>query len=353
MGVDIDSYLTEISAEEPCGEDLEYDAEFIALEQDIKGKPEVQIGDTFQEAEPPNWREIIKSCENLLGRTRDLRVLVNYFRALAATDGITGIADGLALLKALVEARWDTIYPLLDPDDYNDPTERINILMTLCDFETTLNPLQKIPLVESRAIGQFCLRDLHIIEGKITPKEGSEDELPTEANIDAAVQDAEIEDLKKNAKAVAASLESLNVMEKFITEQVGISDAPSFTDLRAVLKEMVTATSGWLETRGVGESEETDAEGEEASEGEVAAEGGSQKVVKKIPAGINSSQDVIKALNQICEYYYKNEPSSPIPLLLKRVIGLVGKDFMDVLKDIAPNGVEQVEFLSGSADKEQ
>lgn len=353
MSVDIDSYLTEISAEEPCGEDLEYDAEFIALEQDIKGKPEVQIGDTFQEAEPPNWREIIKSCENLLKRTRDLRVLVSYFRALAATEGIVGIADGLALLNALVEARWDTIHPLLDPDDYNDPTERINILMTLCDFETTLSPLQKVPLIESRAIGQFCLRDLHIIEGKITPKEGSEDEQPTQTNIDAAVQDADIEGLKKTAEAVAASLESLNAMEKFITEQVGINDAPSFSDLRAVLKEMVAATSGWLETRGVGGDEEEAAEGEEVGEGEVATEGGTLAVVKKIPAGINSSQDVIKALNQICEYYHKNEPSSPIPLLLKRVVGLVGKDFMEVLKDIAPNGVEQVEFLSGSADKEQ
>lgn len=354
MSVDIENYLQEISAEEPCGDDLEYDADFIALEQDIKGKAEVQIGETFQEAEPPNWREIIKSCEKLLERTRDLRVLLNYFRALAASNGFNGVSEGLALIKSLTEARWDTIYPLLDPDDDNDPTERVNILMTLCDFETTLKPLQTIPLVESKALGRFSLRDIHIAEGKITPIKGDEEEPATQANIEGAVQDCDIEQLKQTATAVSESLENLNALEKFITEKVGISDAPSFTELRQLLKEMVGITSGWLETRGV---DEGSAAGESAEENEEEGEAGDGAVtkvaVKKIPAGINSSQDVIKALNQICEYYHKNEPSSPIPLLLKRVIGLVGKDFMDVLKDIAPNGVEQVEFLRGSADKEQ
>ncbi|NOQ34529.1 MAG: type VI secretion system protein TssA [Methylococcaceae bacterium] len=354
MSVDIDSYLQEISADKPCGEDLEYDAEFIALEQDIKGKPEVQIGDTFQEAEAPIWRDIIKSCENLLGRTRDLRVLVNYFRALAAIEGFSGVYKSLALINGLTETRWATLYPLLDPDDDNDPTERINILMTLCDFETTLKPLQKIPLIDSRALGSFSLRDVHIAEGKIMPVSGNDEDQPSLSNIEGAVQDCDIKQLQQTAKFVSDSLENLDNLEKFITEQVGIVDAPSFTELRLLLKEMTTITAGWLETRGVDESvddDESTVEGDE--QGEESNAEGTPAPAKKIPAGINSSQDVIKALNKICEYYHKNEPSSPIPLLLTRVVGLVGKDFMDVLKDIAPNGVEQFEFLSGSADKEQ
>ena len=351
MSLDIESYLQEISPDEPCGEDLEYDAEFIALEQDIKGKPEVQIGDTFQEAEPPNWREIIKSCEKLLERTRDLRVLISYFRALAATQGITGVADGLALIKALTEARWETIYPQLDPDDDNDPTERINILMTLCDFSTTLRPLQTIPLVESKALGRFSLRDLHIAEGKITPTSSEDDSQPTLSNIDAAVQDSDIEQLQQTTTAINDCLENLNNLEKFVTEQVGVSNAPSFGELRQLLKEMSSITAKWLESRGV--SDKADGESADIEDDGQDGNASSEVVVKKIPAGINNNQDVIKALNQICEYYHKNEPSSPIPLLIKRVIGLVGKDFMEVLRDIAPNGVEQVEFLSGSTDQEQ
>ena len=37
--IDIDKLLNDISPDEPCGPDLEYDAEFIALMQDAEGKP--------------------------------------------------------------------------------------------------------------------------------------------------------------------------------------------------------------------------------------------------------------------------------------------------------------------------
>ena len=82
-------------------------------------------------------------------------------------------------------------------------------------------------------------------------------------------------------------------------------------------------------------------------ENQSTGQSGAGKAVKTAPPGINNNQDVIKALNLISDYYRKKEPSSPIPLLIERVIGLVGKDFMEVLQDMAPNGVEQVEFLRG------
>jgi type VI secretion system protein ImpA len=347
MSVDIDGYLQEISSEKPCGEDLEYDAQFLELEQLLKGKSEVQIGDTFQEAEPPNWREVIKACESLLNRTRDLRVLISYFTALFKTEGFIGAEQGMLLINTLIETRWDTIYPLLDPDDDNDPTERINILMSLCDLDATLNPLQIIPLVESKAIGCFSLRDIHIAEGKVTPITDDNEELASLANIEAAIQDCDRQQLQQTAIAVNHSLDYLNNLEKLITEQVGITNAPSFTELRKLLKEIASLMTTWLEKLGVNENDTEDLDDNEASQENT------KIPIKKISTGINSSQDVIKALNQICDYYYKNEPSSPIPLLLKRVVGLVGKDFMEVLKNIAPNGIEQVEFLSGSNEKEQ
>ena len=350
MSVDIERYLQEISPEKPCGEDLEYDAKFIELEQLLKGKSEVQIGDTFEEAEPPNWREVIKACESLLNRTRDLRVLVSYFTALVETEGFIGAEQGMLLINTLIETRWDTIYPLLDPDDECDPTERINILMTLCDLETTLKPLQAVPLINSKALGCFSLRDIHIAEGKITPITVNNEELPSLVSIEAAAQNCDFEQLQHTAIAINHSLDYLNKLEKFITEQVGIINAPSFTELRTLLKEISILMTTWLESQGFNENNVEDI-GD--NEGNVENEEGTKKSLKKIPAGINSSQDVIKTLNQICEYYVKHEPSSPIPLLLKRVIGLVGKDFMEVLKNLAPNGVEQVEFLSGSSEKEQ
>ena len=347
MAIDIEKYLTEIEPDNVCGEDLEYDAEFIAFEQAVQGKEEQSMGDSVIEAEPPNWREVIKLADQLLTRTRDIRVFVNYLRALTETKGIPGLGDGLRLLTTVIEKYWESIHPQLDADDNNDPTERINILMTLCDFESFLKPLHTIPLVESRSLGRFNLRDIQIANGSVDYKSEEDNEIPSLAAIDGAFQDCETDELKVLAQSASEALADLDQLESFITERVGVNDAASFSEFRAVLKEINTVYSGQVERLGLSENQDV---GEKSDEGDEGTEqSGVAKVVKSAPPGINNNQDVIKALNLIAAYYRKKEPSSPIPLLLDRIIGLVGKDFMAVLQDLAPNGVEQVEFLCGSS----
>jgi type VI secretion system protein ImpA len=63
------------------------------------------------------------------------------------------------------------------------------------------------------------------------------------------------------------------------------------------------------------------------------------------PGDINNRDDVINALERINQYYRKNEPSSPIPLLLDRAKRLVKMDFYEIVQDLAPNGMSQFDFL--------
>jgi type VI secretion system protein ImpA len=349
VSAEIEGYLKEIDAEHPCGEDLEYDPDFIALEQAIKGKSEQQIGDTIQEAEPPNWKEVRKSAEQLLARTRDLRVLICYIRALSALEGFIGLAKGLELTKKLTESFWQDIHPQLDPDDDNDPTERVNILMSLCDFETFLNPLQRVPLIESSVFGKISLRDIHIAEGQISVVD-SDTDVPELSSIKGAFQDCSAEQLKNIAQALTDNLHFLDDLENFVTEQVGVGDAPGFTELRKLLKEIDAIFSKWLDKLGMNQNVEI-----AQAESDTEVTDGTVPAVKRIdlttPSAINNNEDVVRTLHLICDYYKQHEPSSPIPILLARVIGLVGKDFMEIMKDMAPNGVEQVEFLSGTSSE--
>ena len=50
------------------------------------------------------------------------------------------------------------------------------------------------------------------------------------------------------------------------------------------------------------------------------------------------------------DYYKKNEPSSPVPLLLKRAKGLVNKDFSELMQDLSPKTLKELEVIFG-ADK--
>ena len=69
------------------------------------------------------------------------------------------------------------------------------------------------------------------------------------------------------------------------------------------------------------------------------------------PGEIRSREDVIRVLDRACEYFERNEPSSPVPLLLRRAKRLISKDFMEILKDLAPDGVSQAENVGGTSDE--
>ncbi len=345
MAIELDDFLKDIDPDQVCGEDLQYDTAFIDLEQVIKGKPEQQMGSTVIEAEPPNWRDIKKRSEALLSRSIDLRLLVFYLRSLTALEGFSGLNDGLLLLKEAVETRWDTIHPQLDPDDDNDPTERINVLLSLCDYETLVKLLQQVPLIESRALGQFGYRDFSIASGKSTAT--SNEKAVNQTTIDGAIQDADIEHLKQTFKAIAESLDNLNLLESSVTDYVGIGNAASFSELRLLLKESKAFLASALESRGVNDEVEPD-----ENEAENGSENGTVTVSQKSVLGvINNNQDVIKTLNLVCDYYKKHEPSSPVPMFIDRAIRLVGKNFMDVLQDLAPAGVDEAKFILGKKEE--
>ena len=95
--MNIDEFLAPVSAEQPCGENLEYDADFQAMEQAMQGKAEQQFGDTIIPAEPADWTTVEKLAAGLLSRTKDLRVMLALTQAWTKRRGLSGYADGLLL----------------------------------------------------------------------------------------------------------------------------------------------------------------------------------------------------------------------------------------------------------------
>jgi type VI secretion system protein ImpA len=60
----------------------------------------------------------------------------------------------------------------------------------------------------------------------------------------------------------------------------------------------------------------------------------------------------VSALEALCEYYARAEPSSPVPMLLQRAKRLVDKGFMDIMRDLAPGGVAEAEVIGGVEKKD-
>src|SRR5260370_8090834 len=83
--IELDRLIEGISPDSPCGENLEYDKDFVLLEQSTRGKAEQQFGDTIVPAEEPDWAEVRRLALDLCKRTRDLRASDYLPRSSAPT----------------------------------------------------------------------------------------------------------------------------------------------------------------------------------------------------------------------------------------------------------------------------
>src|SRR5438874_4405074 len=123
--------LQPVSATQPCGPDLSGDPRFQNLETLLKGKPEVEIGSVKRPAEPPDWKELSQKSAEFLSQCKNLRVAVMLCCSWLKTGGLAAFLDGLQLVQGLLEQYWPSVYPLLDPEDNNDPSQRLNTLLAL------------------------------------------------------------------------------------------------------------------------------------------------------------------------------------------------------------------------------
>jgi type VI secretion system protein ImpA len=337
--IDVDNLLTEASTEPPCGPDLRYDPAYYELETMLQARQEED------EAGEPNWREMRDRCVELLGRTKDLRVALYLVLALLKIEGMPGMRDGLALLRGLLERFWDQIHPQLDPDDNNDPLERLNIIVSLSPppeggFQDPMmfrQRLWEVPLSNSRRLGQFSLRDMLIAEGKLSP--AADSEAPKPEVIDAAFEDTSIEELKELAQASQESIDHVLGIEAALGSHVDSDTVPDLSGCREVLSDMLGRVQSYLAKRGITPS---GAEGE-ASTGEE-KESGKEKALS---GEIRSPKDVLSALEKVCQYYERHEPSSPVPLLVRRAQRLVSKSFVEIIRDLSPEATKQVENIGG------
>jgi type VI secretion system protein ImpA len=335
--IDLTSFLSAVSDAAPAGPNLEDDASFAELVTAAKGKPEQQFGETVIPGEEPDWRQVKSLAVALLGKTRDLRVGVTLTRALMVTDGVEGIADGLSLMRGWVDNMWDALHPQLDPAD-PDPIQRTNTLAALDDYDAAVRAARDMPIVAAPRVGRFSYKDVLVATNKLPAPAGQTDP-PSFAAIEAAFQDSSVEDVQKTAAELGRALEAITGMEKSFVTHVGAARGVSLRDLTSLLKGAHQTVTEQLAKK---TPEAVDDPG-----GVVA---GAPTAPAQAAGVIRTRDDVLKTLDKLCDYFDRNEPSSPVPILLRRAKRLINKSFMDIVRDMASNGVSQVELLRGSEE---
>lgn len=333
-----------ISEDLPCGEDLEYDPVFQEMEVMMQTTDEQEFGDTIIPGTGPDWKGVAEQVDDLNQRTRDLRVLTYGALADLSLKGLKAFSDSLESLNTCIEVFWDSIYPMLDADDDNDPTMRLNCLQILNDYEMVSFGLERAPLIEARGIGSFSLRDIELAEGKTSPV--GDEKVQDIGLIQGVFSNADVETLTTLGEGVNGSIAQLKRTNQIWRKLAADSSEINFDEILRVLDEIRQAVKKYAPAAA------TVVEEVNAEMGEDVQEQGSPANVSGVSmsGSINSRTDVINMIDKICEYYASREPSSPIPLLLRRAQRLVPKSFLEIMQDLAPDGISQVQVVSGKSE---
>lgn len=352
--IDIDALLIEIDSAAPCGPNLEYDPAFLELDLAILGKPEVQYGSTITPAVAPEWKVIKRVALALFGRSKDLRLAVPLLRSLLALDGVSGFSDGLLLIERMLEERWATLHPQLEPDDDLDPMLRINSLAMLADPMTVLRELKDATLINLPGLGPLSVRVLEIASGEIPPPAGQEK--IAGASLDAALRDLPVQEVKATFDAISQAFNSATNIEVILVRHVGSAQALNLSGLTKGLKRGADFFKEHLASRpdaqpNAADTNVTNNTNDTLQEEQAALTTNAVRgtvPVAPISDDIKCPTDVIRVLDKILKYYAEYERSSPVPLLVGRTKRLVLMNFMELMQELGPEGIPQLLIISGN-----
>jgi type VI secretion system protein ImpA len=339
--IDIDRLSGPISPDEPCGPDLEYDPDYMKLERDVIGVPERQMGATVVPAVPPDWPKLLPVIVGLLERSRDLRIGVYLTRALTATQGLAGLATGLDLLRRMVEGLWPLLHPPLEP---GDATFRVSALTPLADREMMLTGVRDTVVVSSRSVGTFRLRDLLAADGLVSGGSQVDPDL-----VNAAFLSADLQDIGKVTAAVRHAAEQAAAIEERVATLVGQGQAIDLGPLRQLLRQAGSGIDRRIPSADVSTTAGPDV-GHTLAESETTAVPGLARAIGGAPSRIASREDAVQAIDMVCAFLEKTEPSSPVPHLLRRARRLIGADFLEIVRDLTPEALGTFRSVSGLMD---
>lgn len=325
--------LAPCKTNEPCGAAMDYAPEFVALEQLLYIKPEQQYGDVVIPESTVDWRSVRASSEELLLQTKDLRVAGFWSQAMIALHGLEGLSAGLTLTLELLKSYWSDLHPKLEIDGEFDPLIRSNALLFFSDPLGVLAYLRRAELLTIKGIS-VPISDAEAVFSRNAGLSSKFDK----NQLNLMIAEAQLEQKSPIHSAAAAYLTAKSLND-FCKTQFGAEITPDLSPLLSLLNAInfpLATNDNAIEA--VGEAD--DARSSDLPQNPLYNSGKNQ-------TAIDSRIDASRAIGLICEYFEVNEPASPIPLLLRRAQGMIGKNFIEIMKDLSPDSLSRIEIIAG------
>ncbi len=322
--MDIDALVAPLSDEQPSGADLYGDLKRQQIEQVF----ERSISDgTASDTSASQWQDaidlIIEQCEI----TRDLWLPVYLMRAATQAGQFDLVVEASTFMARLIETRWADVHPQLEDLGFIGRKTPCESLTRIGDF---LGPLERMPLVTHPRFGAISGADFEKFRVN-GPKADGFGEFRQAVD---AIGESGLQQAVDGLEALSVAIKSVdNTLTVHADGDTGTNFTPTYDSLTRMKKAVISFLPQAVS--------EPDPDG--GSAGAEGAESDMQSAPSNgsFSGGINSRQDVVRAIDAICAYYSRSEPGSPVPFVLRRARDWISLDFMAVLADIAPGSLDE------------
>ncbi len=327
----------------PCGGNLEYSPMFTEFTALSTAREERQIGGNIIPAQDPDWASVFKTGCSLLEQSRDLRILAMVCRAALHQYGLPGLAQALSLMKHWIGSQWEHLHPVLYIDDDYDPLFRSNAIASLSDPEGLVRSLRQAVFLDT-PIGTVTVS---VADRLLNGKPVEDQTIVTSLEQLSRMLVEEKDRNQERFSALASIQTALSEIASTFREQLESEYWPDIgllTDIVARLERFV-ATNLQQTLPQAAEQPEQNA----ITDSPVPSTPIMTFTSAGLPAALQSRSEAFKALALARAYFESNEPSHPAPLLIRRVERLADMDFFAIVKDLTPEGLQQLQLLAGDA----
>jgi type VI secretion system protein ImpA len=191
-------------------------------------------------------------------------------------------------------------------------------------------------------------RDISIANGVLEPDPGRAK--LNEASIRAAFAETDAGRVAALREAVGTAVADITAIPAVFDREAGPASGPDFTELNKLLRELQRFIDRYAVVAAPPAEEGAAMEGAvSVAESAAPSRGGAASVAMLGPVGTRA--EAVRLLELVRDYYEKYEPSSPLPLLIDRARRLADKGFMEILRDLAPNGLDQAQIIAGAENE--
>jgi type VI secretion system protein ImpA len=328
-------FYTPINPADPGGPDIRREDMFFAFRSLAASKPGRYdpVNNVDMPPSPPDWSKVGPEARRLLRKSKDCTILVELAKSELSQNGVPGLAAALDLMLADLKNFWDDVHPKGDED--GDFWERVGVLRALADGNAFAKPVENVRLHTSRVAGPITLRTLAIAagtqaaaKGELALSQSALEQLIAEESVGPVLAEAH--------RAAGIAKQTLEEICSFVSAQEG-SERLATPDPIAALDKLRAMLEPFIGAPAEGGDGASAADAEDASQAEAVEDASPSAPRPRAAAGdLKSRGEAVALMNGVIAYYALTGRSSPVPLLLSRLMELMDSSFSQVLAEIAP-----------------